>query len=39
MGYINLVAYVQRKINNIFWELQEWAYAYINNIVCRRKSL
>lgn len=39
MGYINLVAYVQRKINNIFWELRKWAYAYVDNIVYGKKSL
>lgn len=39
MGYINLIAHVQRKINNILWEIEEWACAYVDNIVCKKKSL
>lgn len=39
MGYMNLVAYVQHEINNIFWDIQELAQAYINNIVCGGRSL
>ncbi len=38
-GYINLVAYVQRKIDNILWDVWEWACAYVNNIVYKRRSL
>lgn len=34
MGYINSIAYVQRKIDTIFCEVREWAQAYINDIVC-----
>lgn len=34
MGYINLVAYVQRKIDNIFLNVRSWIRAYVDNIVC-----
>ena len=33
MGYINLVAYVQREIDNILRSVQSWARAYIDNII------
>ena len=39
MGYINLVAYVQREINNILCSVRSWARAYIDNIVCKAKLL
>ncbi len=39
MGYINSVAYVQCEIDNILWEIWEWAYAYVDDIVCGGKSL
>ena len=39
MGYINLVAYVQRKIDNILRSVRSWAQAYIDDIVCGAKSL
>ncbi len=39
MGYINLVAYVQREIDNILRDVREWACAYVNDIVCGGKSL
>lgn len=39
MGYINLVTYVQHKIDNILRRIQAWAQAYIDNIVHGAKSL
>ena len=39
MGYINSVVYVQRKIDNILREVREWTRVYVDNIVCRGKSL
>ena len=39
MGYINLVAYVQREIDNILHNVRDWARAYINNIICCGTSL
>ena len=39
MGYINSVAYVQRKIENILYVVWAWARAYINDIVCGVKLL
>lgn len=39
MGYMNLVVYVQYEIDNIFQDVQEWARAYVNDIMCRRRSL
>ena len=39
MGYINLVAYVQREIDNILREVRAWARAYVDDIVCGAKSL
>ena len=39
MGYINSVAYVQQKINNILRGVRAWVQAYVNNIVCDAKSL
>ena len=38
MGYINSVAYVQRKIDNILRNVRAWAQAYIDDIVCGAKS-
>lgn len=39
MGYINLVAYVQRKIDNILQDVRSWARAYVDDIVCGARSL
>lgn len=39
MRYINSVAYVQRKINNIYRAVRAWAHAYIDDIVCGAKLL
>lgn len=39
MGYINLVTYVQRKINNNLCHIQAWAKAYIDDIIYNAKSL
>ena len=39
MDYMNLVAYLQREIDNILWDVQKWAWAYVDNIVCRGRSL
>lgn len=39
MRYINSVAYVQRKIDNIFHNVQSLARAYINDIVYGAKLL
>ena len=39
MGYINSVVYVQCKIDNILRNVQAWARAYIDDIVCGAKSL
>lgn len=39
MSYINSVDYVQQKLDNIFWDVQAWAQAYIDNIICGARSL
>ena len=39
MEYINLVAYVQRKIDNIFRAVRTWTQAYIDDIMCGAKPL
>lgn len=39
MGYVNSVSYAQREIDNTLQEVQEWAWAYIKDIVCGRSSL
>lgn len=39
MGYINLVAYIQHKIDNIPRVVCAWARAYVDNIICKAKSL
>ena len=39
MGYINSVAYVQQKIDNILREVHAWARAYIDDIICGARSL
>lgn len=39
MGYINLVAYIQCEIDNILRDIQDWAWAYINNIIYDRSFL
>lgn len=39
MGYINLIGYVQCEIENILQVVEEWAQAYIDNIVHGGKSL
>ena len=38
MGYINSVAYVQREIDNILRSVRFWAWAYIDNIICKARS-
>lgn len=32
-GFINYVAYIQHEIDNILHDVQDWAKAYINNII------
>ena len=39
MDYINSIAYAQRKIDNILRNVQDWARAYINDIICGKSSL
>lgn len=39
MGYINLVVYVQREIDNILRNVRNWAGAYIDDIICGGTSL
>lgn len=39
MGYINSVAYIQREIDNILRDVQSWARAYVDDIVCGARSL
>ena len=39
MGYINSVKYVQREIDNILQEVRAWARAYVNDIICKARSL
>lgn len=39
MGYINLIAYVQREIDNILQDVWPWAQIYINDIIYNAKSL
>lgn len=39
MSYINSVAYIQRKINNILREVRDWACAYVDDIICGARSL
>lgn len=39
MDYINFVAYVQCKIDNILRDIRDWAQAYINDIICGGSSL
>ena len=39
MGYINLVAYVQREIDNILRDVRAWTQAYVDDIICGAKSL
>ena len=39
MGYINCMAYVQREIDNILRDVQDWARAYIDDIICGGNSL
>lgn len=39
IGYINLAAYIQRKIDNIFHDVRTWAHAYVDDIICGAKSL
>lgn len=33
------MAYVQREIDNILQNIRAWAWAYIDDIICRIKSL
>lgn len=39
MDYINSIAYIQREIDNILCDLHIWAQTYIDDIICRGKSL
>lgn len=39
MEYINSVTYVQHEIDNILRSIRTWAQAYIDDIICRAKSL
>lgn len=39
MGYIYSIAYVQRKIDNIFWNVRDWPWAYVDDIICGATSL
>lgn len=39
MGYMNFVAYFQREIGNIFHNVRVWAWANIDNIIYKAKSL
>lgn len=39
MGYINLVAYVQQKIDHILREVCAWAPDYVDDIICKARSL
>lgn len=39
MGYINSVVYIQREIDNILQSVRAWARAYVDDIICRAKSL
>lgn len=39
MGYINSVAYVQREIDNILRSICDWARIYVDDIICRARSL
>lgn len=33
------MAYIQRKIDNILCNFRTWAQTYVDNIICRAKSL
>lgn len=39
IGYINSITYVQQKIDNILRSVRDWARAYVDNIICRARSL
>lgn len=39
MGYINLVTYIQHEIDNILRNVHTWAWAYIDGIIYKTKSL
>lgn len=39
MDYINSVVHVQKEIDNILRAVYIWARAYVDNIICRAKSL
>ena len=39
MGYINVVAYMQREINNILRGVRDCARVYVDDIICGAKSL
>lgn len=39
IDYINLVAYIKPKIDNILQTIYKWVQTYINNIICKVKSL
>lgn len=39
IGYINSIAYIQQEIDNSLRDIQAYAQAYINNIICDARSL
>lgn len=39
IGYINFEVYVQREINNILQSVKDWVHAYVDDIICKAKSL
>lgn len=39
IGYINSVAYVQHKIDKILYSIVLRVRAYVNDIICKAKSL
>lgn len=39
MGYINLNNHVKGRINNIFCDIWPWVQVYVDNIICKTKSL
>lgn len=39
MDYTNSVAYVQQEIDNNLRSVRDWARAYVDNIICKTRSL
>lgn len=39
MGYINSIAYIQYKIDNILQNTCTWAWVWVDDIICGAKSL